>query len=167
MNTTFHTQLIKKKALELGFSFCGVSKADFLQEEARQFDDWLKNGFHGKMQYMENHYDKRLDPRLLVDDAKSIVSLMLNYFPEEVQQDETAPKISKYAYGTDYHFIIKDKLKSLFQFHTGRNWRSWRKGFCGFSPCYGQGMGQKKWSWMDGEECEYYSPQARFILFYR
>lgn len=96
--------------------FCGISKADFLEKEARELDQWLKNGNHGNMNYMENHFDKRLDPRLLVDDAKSVVSLMLNYFPEEKQQDPEAPKISKYAYGMDYHFVIKDKLKELFAY---------------------------------------------------
>jgi len=116
MNSSIHTNLIKKKALELGFSFCGVSKADFLEDEAKKLDLWLKNDYHGKMQYMENHYDKRLDPRLLVEDAKSIVSLLLNYFPEQNQEYSDAPKLSKYAYGTDYHFIIKDKLKTLFSF---------------------------------------------------
>lgn len=111
-----HTSLIKAKAHELGFQFCGVSKADFLEKEAQQLDLWLKNGFHGKMAYMENHFDKRLDPRLLVDDAKSVVSLLLNYFPEEVQTEPETPKISKYAYGQDYHFVIKDKLKELFEY---------------------------------------------------
>ncbi len=116
MNVTArNTELIKSKALSLGFMYCGVSKADFLAEEAKRFDVWLKNGNHGKMAYMENHYDKRLDPRLLVDDAKSVVSLLLNYYPAETQQ-EAGPKLSKYAYGEDYHFIIKDKLKDLFQF---------------------------------------------------
>jgi epoxyqueuosine reductase len=114
--STQNTALIKNKAAELGFMFCGISKADFLEKEARELDQWLKNGNHGKMNYMENHFDKRLDPRLLVDDAKSVVSLMLNYFPEEKQLDADAPKISKYAYGTDYHFVIKDKLKELFAY---------------------------------------------------
>jgi epoxyqueuosine reductase len=111
-----YTHLIKQKATELGFMYCGVSKADFLQDEAQRLDAWLKNDFHGKMNYMENHFDKRLDPRLLVDDAKSVVSLLLNYYPEVQQKDPEAPKLSKYAYGTDYHFIIKDKLKELFAF---------------------------------------------------
>ncbi|MFT5779139.1 MAG: epoxyqueuosine reductase [Crocinitomicaceae bacterium] len=96
--------------------FCGISKADFLKEEAANLEEWLKRGHHGKMDYMANHFDKRLDPRLLVDNAKSVVSLMLNYFPSEVQQDPEAPKLSKYAYGQDYHFVIKDKLKELFEF---------------------------------------------------
>ena len=110
-----YTELIKSKALELGFMFCGISKADFLHDEAKKFEAWLKNDYQGKMDYMNNHFDKRLDPRLLVDDAKSVVSLLLNYYPEETQIEGT-PKISKYAYGQDYHFIIKDKLKDLFQF---------------------------------------------------
>jgi len=113
--TTRNTHLIKTRANELGFMFCGVSKADFLEKEARELELWLKNGNHGKMTYMENHFDKRLDPRLLVDDAKSVVSLLLNYYPTE-QQNENAPKISKYAYGEDYHFVIKDKLKELYQY---------------------------------------------------
>lgn len=96
--------------------YCGISKADFLEEQARQLDEWLKRGCHGKMQYMENHFDKRLDPRLLVDDAKSVVSLLLNYYPEKIQEDPDAPKISRYAYGADYHFVIKDKLKELLAF---------------------------------------------------
>ncbi len=110
-----NTAIIKNKALELGFMFCGISKADFLEKEAKQLDLWLKSGKHGKMSYMENHFDKRLDPRLLVDDAKTVVSLLLNYYPSEVQEKD-APKISKYAYGEDYHFVIKEKLKELFAF---------------------------------------------------
>lgn len=108
-------KLIKSKASELGFMYCGISKADFLEEEANRLDQWLKADYHGKMGYMANHFDKRLDPRLLVDDAKSVVSLLLNYYPEK-QQNEDAPKLSKYAYGTDYHTVIKDKLKELLAF---------------------------------------------------
>lgn len=109
-------ELIKRKAKDLGFFFCGVSKAEFLEEEAPRLEEWLKRSYNGKMSYMENHFDKRLDPRLLVDNAKSVVSLLLNYYTEDSQQDDQAPKISKYAYGEDYHGVIKDKLKELFQF---------------------------------------------------
>lgn len=111
-----NTQIIKQKADELGFMYCGISKADFLEKEAPRLENWLQNDHHGKMSYMANHFDKRLDPRLLVEGAKSVVSLLLNYYPEETQSDENSPKISKYAYGTDYHFVIKDKLKSLMGF---------------------------------------------------
>lgn len=106
-------QYIKARSQELGFFYCGFSKAEFLEDEARKLDLWLKSGFHGKMGYMENHYDKRLDPRKLFDGARTVVSMALNYFPSEDLSSEEIPKISKYAYGEDYHFVIKDKLKQL------------------------------------------------------
>ena len=111
-----HTELIKNEAKRLGFLSCGISKADFLEEEAPRLEQWLKKNMHGEMQYMENHFDKRLDPTKLVEDSKSVVSLLLNYFPSKEPHDKTAPKISKYAYGTDYHFVIKEKLKQLLEF---------------------------------------------------
>lgn len=115
VNRSALSQLIKNEAKELGFMFCGIAKAAFLEDEAPRLESWLKNGFHGEMQYMENHFDKRLDPRKLVEGAKSVISMALNYYPGDVQTDLTAPKISKYAYGTDYHFVIKDKLKTLLE----------------------------------------------------
>ncbi len=111
-----YTNLIKTEAKRLGFLSCGVSKAQFLEEEAPRLESWLNKNMHGEMRYMENHFDKRLDPTKLVEGSKSVVSLLLNYYPSEFQQDKTAPKISKYAYGRDYHFVIKDKLKSLLSF---------------------------------------------------
>jgi epoxyqueuosine reductase len=110
-----NTKFIKSVAKSLGFMYCGISKADFLEDEANNLENWLKSGGHGKMTYMENHFDKRLDPRLLVDNAKSVISLLFNYYTPDEQEDKTAPKISKYAYGEDYHFIVKDKLKSFFK----------------------------------------------------
>ncbi|MDC6367264.1 MULTISPECIES: tRNA epoxyqueuosine(34) reductase QueG [Flavobacteriaceae] len=110
-----HTQLIKTEAQRLGFLSCGISKAGFLEEEAPRLEKWLNQNRHGEMQYMENHFDKRLDPTKLVDGAKSVVSLLLNYYPSE-EQNQDSFKISKYAYGTDYHFVIKDKLKSLLHY---------------------------------------------------
>jgi len=107
-----YSNLIKQEATRLGFESCGISKADFLEEEASNLELWLKNGFHGEMNYMENYFDRRLDPRLLVDNAKSVISLSFNYFPEHTQK-ESAYKISKYAYGEDYHHILKSKLKEL------------------------------------------------------
>ena len=109
-----YSQLIKTEAKKLGFLSCGISKAEFLEDEAPRLERWLKEGKHGKMAYMENHFDKRLDPRLLVPDAKSIISLLLNYY-SPLDQLDGSPKISKYAYGKDYHHVIKDKLKQLFQ----------------------------------------------------
>ncbi len=110
-----NSRIIKEEARKLGFMFCGISKAGFLEEEAPRLESWLKNGYHGQMQYMENHFDKRLDPTRLVEGARSVISLALNYYPEARQADPEAPKISKYAYGTDYHFVIKDKLKALLE----------------------------------------------------
>lgn len=112
-----YTELIKAEAARLGFSFCGISRAEFLEDEAPLLERWLHQGRHGQMQYMENYFDKRLDPRLLVDGAKSVISLMLNYFPEEKQNlDESHYKISKYAYGRDYHKVLKKKLLALYDF---------------------------------------------------
>ncbi len=107
-----YTQFIKSEAKRLGFLSCGISKAGFLEDEAPRLENWLNNNRNGQMSYMENHFDMRLNPTLLVDDAKSVVSLLLNYYPEEVQNSESF-KISKYAYGEDYHFVIKDKLKEF------------------------------------------------------
>lgn len=107
-----NTDLIKSKSIKLGFDFCGISKADFLEEEARNLESWLQKNYNGKMAYMANYFDKRLDPRLLVDGAKSVVTFILNYFPEK-ELTENEYKISKYAYGIDYHFVIKDKLQQL------------------------------------------------------
>lgn len=103
---------IKAKAIELGFLSCGISKADFLSEEATGLERWLSKGYQGSMGYMNNHFDKRLDPRLLVEGAKSVISVTYNYFPEEIQNSE-APKLAKYAYGEDYHVVVKDKLRAL------------------------------------------------------
>lgn len=103
--------MINSLAKDLGFSFCGIAKAERLEEEAPKLEAWLIRGYQGKMSYLENHFEKRLDPTLLVPGAKSVVSLVYNYFPEEHHQDESQLKLAKYAYGQDYHFVIKDKLK--------------------------------------------------------
>ena len=111
-----YTKFIKSEATRLGFLSCGISQAGFLEQEAPRLEAWLKNNAHGQMAYMENHFDKRLDPTLLVEDSKSVISLLLNYYPEETQTQiagEDTFKISKYAYGQDYHFVIKEKLKEL------------------------------------------------------
>lgn len=118
-----YSSLIKRHASQFGFSFCGISKAEFLEEEAPKLEEWLKRGYQGKMSYLENHFDKRLDPRLLVPGAKSVVSLVYNYYPKkDLAQDQKLSsaevsggklKIAKYAYGEDYHFVVKEKLKEF------------------------------------------------------
>lgn len=108
-----NASIVKTEAERLGFSYCGISKAEFLEEEAPRLEQWLLQNRHGKMAYMANHFDKRLDPRLLVPGARSVVSLLYNYFPSQKQADPEAPKISKYAYGIDYHYVVREKLKEM------------------------------------------------------
>ncbi len=111
-----HTDLIRAEAHRLGFEFVGFARAERLDEEARHLESWLQQGAHGRMAYMENHFDLRIDPTKLVPGAKSVICLAFNYFNPEKQQDPEAPKISQYAYGEDYHFVVKDKLKALLAF---------------------------------------------------
>jgi len=110
------SDLIKRKANELGFLNCGILQVAALKEEEPHLKHWLEEKMHGEMGYMANNLEKRLDPALLVENAKTIVIVLFNYFPEDTQEDKTAPIISKYAYGTDYHFVLKDKLKQLLAF---------------------------------------------------
>ena len=116
MNSTSQVKMIKAEAKRLGFERCGISKAEFLEEEAPRLEKWLTQKMHGEMQYMEHHFDKRLNPSILVSGAKSVISLLYNYHTDDEQLDPDAPKISKYAYGTDYHFVLKAKLAELFSF---------------------------------------------------
>lgn len=108
------SELVKAAARKLGFSYCGISQAQFLEEEAPRLEQWLKAGRHGSMHYMERNFDKRLDPRLLVEGTKSVISVLYNYYPEREQRDEV-PKISRYAYGEDYHEVIRGKLRELLE----------------------------------------------------
>ena len=111
-NKTLNTNFIKQEAIRLGFISCGISKSGFLEQEAPRLENWLKTNQHGQMLYMENNFDKRLDTTKLVENSKSVISLLLNYYPEKQQVNDTF-KISKYAYGNDYHLVIKEKLKEL------------------------------------------------------
>ncbi|NAS13777.1 tRNA epoxyqueuosine(34) reductase QueG [Flavobacteriaceae bacterium R33] len=128
-----HTQMIKTEAKRLGFLSCGISRADFLEEEAPRLEAWLKKGMHGEMAYMENHFDKRLNPRLLVDGAKSVISLLLNYYPSATQNKESY-KLSKYAYGQDYHHVIKAKLRNLMRFISEEIGEVGGRGFVDSAP---------------------------------
>lgn len=132
INKAAITSKIKKKALELGFDAVGVSKAVFLEEEAPKLENWLNQGKHGEMKWMENHFDMRLDPRKLMEGAKSVISFTLNYYPEkEIDQDY---KISKYAYGKDYHKVIRKKLKLLLQFINEKIGEVHGRGFVDSAP---------------------------------
>ena len=110
------TEIIKKKAADLGFSSCGISQARFLKEEEKKFEDWLNHGYHGSMDYLNKNFDKRLDPRKLVHGSKSVISLTYNYYPPKKLVGKNNFIISKYAYGKDYHKILKKKLRKLFFF---------------------------------------------------
>ena len=107
------SEIIKSEALSVGFLSCGISKAEFLSEEATKLENWLKSGFNGEMSYMERNFDKRLDPRLLVPGCKSVISLLFNYYTKKKPKKDHEPKISSYAYGKDYHLVVKDKLREL------------------------------------------------------
>lgn len=110
-----YSKLIKEEAKRLGFMACGISKAEFLEEEAPRLEAWLNANHQAGMSYMEGHFDKRLDPRLLVDGAQSVISLLFNYYPEPIDSSDSY-KVSKYAYGEDYHYVVKDKLKALLNY---------------------------------------------------
>lgn len=109
-----HTEIIKHIACKLGFDYCGIAKAELLNEDARRLENWLSKGMQGTMHYMENHFDLRIDPRKLVPGARSVITLLLNYFPAQ-EQSADAPKIAKYAFGNDYHEVIRNKLKIFLQ----------------------------------------------------
>lgn len=110
-----NTQLIKAEAARLGFMSCGIARAEYLEDDAARLEQWLNKGYNGGMGYMENHFDLRVDPRKLVPGARSVITLLVNYFPAAIQHPD-APKVAKYAYGTDYHFVIRDKLNTLLQY---------------------------------------------------
>ncbi|MFM7217516.1 MAG: tRNA epoxyqueuosine(34) reductase QueG [Bacteroidota bacterium] len=113
-------QEVRAEALRLGFSFCGFSKAEFLEEEAPRLEQWLLQQRHGKMAYMERYFDERLDPRLLVPGARTVISLLFNYFPEQNLGKDGQPKISRYAYGEDYHFVVRERLNELLAWMRSR-----------------------------------------------
>ena len=115
LNTTRYTQLIKQLSTQLGFDYCGIAKALPLDDDARKLEQWLNKKMHGSMHYMANHFDLRIDPTKLVPDAKSVVTLLINYFPS-AQQNTNAPKVSKYAYGNDYHDVIRNKLNQFIRY---------------------------------------------------
>ena len=140
-----NSQLIKDEAKRLGFFNCGIVKARFLNEEEDNYKQWLANGYNATMQYMQNNFEKRLDPTLLVENAKSIIVLLFPYYPKKQQKYTDAPVISKYAYGTDYHFVIKDKLSLLFDFINNNIAKIEGRKFVDSAP-----VAEKKWAELAG-----------------
>lgn len=164
VNKQHHTALIKQKALDLGFMYCGISRAAFLEEEAPRLENWLNRQMHGQMHYMENHFDKRLDPRLLVEGAKSVVSLLLNYYPAE-KQDPESYQISKYAYGQDYHFVIKDKLKSLLHYIREEIGEVGGRAFVDSAPVLDKAWAKKSGLGWVGKNSNLITPQVGSFYF--
>ncbi len=164
-NRASYSQLIKDEAKKLGFMFCGIAKAEFLEEEAPRLEKWLNNNMHGEMQYMENHFDKRLDPRLLVDGAKSVVSLALNYYTDNTQIDPLAPKISKYAYGIDYHTVIKEKLKQLLHIINEKIGEVGGRAFVDSAPVLDKAWAQKSGMGWIGKNSNLINKQSGSFFF--
>lgn len=133
LSTDKNTSIIKTEALRLGFNSCGIAKAVQLEDDAVRLEQWLNKGHNSGMQYMERYFDLRIDPRKLVPGAKSVITLQLNYYPEQVQQAD-APKIAKYAYGTDYHYVIRDKLNQLLAFINANIGEVNGRGFVDSAP---------------------------------
>jgi epoxyqueuosine reductase len=136
------SQLIKKMAADLGFNHCGIAKVQVLTDDAKRLEQWLTKGMHGNMQYMENHFDLRIDPTKLVPGAKSVITLLLNYFPEQVQE-AGSPRIAKYAFGNDYHEVIREKLKILIDLITSQIGAINGRGFVDSAPVLERTWAQK------------------------
>jgi epoxyqueuosine reductase len=157
------SHLIKQKATELGFDFCGISKADFLEEEAPRLEEWLKRGYQGTMKWMENHFDKRLDPRKLVDGAKSVITVLLNYYPEFSLEGNL--KISRYAYGEDYHHVLKDKLFLLQSFIQSTFGEVQGRAFVDSAPVMDKAWAQKSGAGWIGKNANLISKSAGSYFF--
>ena len=142
MNSAVHTSIIKETSCLLGFDFCGIAAAQKLDEDARRLENWLANGMHGSMKYMENYFDLRIDPQKLVPGAKSVITLLINYFPLK-NQTADSPKISKYAYGKDYHNVIKDKLKIFLKTLHEKIGKVHGRGFVDSAPVLERSWAQK------------------------
>jgi epoxyqueuosine reductase len=159
-----NTAFIKEYSKTLGFTYCGIAKAERLDEEARHLEAWLNKGFHGKMSYMERNFDLRIDPTLLVPGAKSVVTLMLNYFPDE-QQVEGSPKISKYAYGKDYHDVIREKLSQLLQAVNAKIGAVQGRGFVDSAPVLERAWAKRSGLGWVGKNANLISKQSGSFFF--
>jgi len=141
-STIDRSTLVKNLAMSHGFDQCGIAKAAPLDEDARRLEKWLQHGFHGEMHYMSNHFELRVDPTKLVPGAKSVITLLYNYFPEETQKS-SAPKVAKYAYGEDYHLIIREKLKIFLQSIREKLGNIEGRGFVDSAPVLERSWAQK------------------------
>lgn len=137
-----NSNLVKQTAGRLGFDFCGIAKAQYLNEDARRLETWLEKNMHGKMHYMQTHFELRVDPQKLVPGAKSVITLLINYFPETTQP-ENVPRISKYAYGSDYHEVIRKKLNEFLQILKNEIGDFNGRGFVDSAPVLERAWAQK------------------------
>ena len=158
-------QKIKSKAVELGFLECAVLPASFLEKEKKPYENWLGEGMHGEMEYMSRNVEKRLDPRLLYENAKSVVVVLQNYLPHQTQQDPEAPVFSKYAYGTDYHFVMKKKLRKLFEFIKTFTGPCNARPFTDSAPVLEKAWGQRGGLGWIGKNSNLISPQHGSFFF--
>ncbi len=142
MSAGSHTTIVKETASMLGFDFCGIANAGFLNEDARRLETWLHKGMHGSMEYMQNHFDLRTDPTKLVPGAKSVITLLINYYPSQIQNPDS-PKVSKYAYGKDYHEIIREKLNQFFLILKEKIGDIHGRGFVDSAPVLERAWAQK------------------------
>ncbi len=165
MNKTELSKWIKRQARELGFDACGISRADFLEAEAPVLERWLKKGLHGKMDYMANHFDKRLDPRKLMEGAKSVLVFLYNYYPEENLPEKDNYILSKYAYGTDYHFVIKDKLKKLISQIQEKVGEIHARAFVDSAPVLERAWAQRAGLGWIGKNANFIVPKAGSFFF--
>ncbi len=156
---------IKSEALRLGFSACGISKAEFLAEDARRLEAWLNAGHHGGMQYMENHFEKRIDPSRLLDGTKSVISVLLNYYHPGINEDPAAPIVSKYAYGLDYHEVIRNKLRELLQYMNQQMGPVNGRGFVDSAPVLDRAWAARAGLGWIGKNSNLISPEAGSFFF--
>lgn len=141
-NPKTYTQAVKTAAAALGFDYCGIARAEMLNDDARRLESWLNKGMHGTMQYMEKYFDQRVNPALLVPGAKSVITLLLNYYPTQQQQCDT-PHIAKYAYGNDYHEVIREKLNNLLAILRQQTGEINGRGFVDSAPVLERAWAQK------------------------
>jgi epoxyqueuosine reductase len=159
------TALIKQKATELGFTACGIARAGFLEKEAPIFEKWLKNGLHGKMQYMENHFDKRMNPQKLMPGARSVIVFLYNYFPEKELPEKDNYIVSKYAYGVDYHFVIKEKLRTMIDFIIKHAGHIHARPFVDSAPVLERAWAEKAGLGWTGKNAHLIMPKAGSFFF--
>lgn len=165
--TDKNTAIVKQTAAQLGFDYCGIAKAGYLSDDARRLESWLSKGMHGTMQYMQNHFDLRVDPTLIVPGAKSIITILYNYYPAE-QQVDGAPKISKYAYGKDYHEIIRKKLNEFLSLLQQQIGDIQGRGFVDSAPVLERSWAQKSGlGWVGKNGNLIHKAQGSFFLLLR